>query len=68
MRAYVLSLVVMLTPYQAKITLTCITTGTAIYYLSSKYKDAPRSMVAISSEASVTSVSLSQIEALILSH
>jgi hypothetical protein len=68
MRAYVHSLGVMLTPYQAKITLTCITTGTAIYDLSSKYKDAPRSMVAISSEASVMSVSLSQIEALILSH
>ena len=68
MRAYVHSLGVMLTPYQAKITLTCITTGTAIYDLSNKYKDAPRSMVAISSEASVMSVSLSQIEALILSH
>jgi hypothetical protein len=68
MTAYVYSLAVMLALYQAKITLTCVTTGTAMYDLSTKYKDAPRSMVAISSEASVMSVSLSQIEAFIMSH
>ena len=42
-------------------------TGKAIYDLSCKYQDAPRSMIAISSEVAVISASLSQIQALILS-
>lgn len=42
-------------------------TGKAIYDLSCKYQDAPRNMVAISSEVAVISASLSQIQALILS-
>lgn len=50
----------------AKITTTCLTTGKAIYDFSCKYQDAPRNMVAISSEAAVISASLSQIQALIL--
>lgn len=52
---------------QAKITSTCLTTGKAIYDLTCKYKDAPRNMVAISSEVTVISASLSQIQAIILS-
>lgn len=42
-------------------------TGKAIYDLSCKYKDAPRTMVAISSEMTVVSASLSQIEGIISS-
>lgn len=42
-------------------------TGKAIYDLSCKYQDAPRNMIAISSEVAVISASLSQIQALILS-
>src|ERR1700759_5046551 len=52
---------------QAKITTTCLATGKAIYDFSCKYKDAPRNVVTISSEAAVISASLSQIQALILS-
>jgi hypothetical protein len=47
--------------------LTCVTTGTAIYDLSSKYGNAPRSIVAISSEAKVMGASLSRIQAFMLS-
>lgn len=48
-------------------TSTCLTTGKALHDLSCKYQDAPRTIVAISSEATVISASLSQIQALILS-
>ncbi|KAK5735308.1 hypothetical protein LTR17_008315 [Elasticomyces elasticus] len=50
-----------------KLTSTCLTTGMAIYDLSCKYKDAPRTLIIISSEISVISASLSQLQALILS-
>jgi len=51
---------------QTKITATCITTGKTIYDLSCKYQDAPRNLVAFSTEAAVISASLSHIQALIL--
>jgi hypothetical protein len=52
---------------QTKITSTCAVTGKALYDLSCKYKDAPRTMIAISSEMTVVSASLSQIEVIISS-
>ena len=52
---------------QAKITSTCLTTGKIIYDFSCKYQDAPRNILAISTEATVISASLAQIQALILS-
>jgi len=53
---------------QGKITSTCVATGKIIYDIVCKYQDAPRNMVAISSEATIISAALSQVQALILSN